>query len=299
MSTDVWSSEHVPSQAGRRAIVTGGGSGIGLEAARVLAARGCAVTLAVRDIDKGQKAAQSIRRDCPGADITVEKLDLADLQSVAQFAERYKAGHQHLDLLINNAGVMMCPYATTRNGFEIQFGTNHLGHFALTGHLLSLLRATEDSRVVNVSSLAHWQGEPDFDDIHWQRRSYSTSQAYCDSKLANLLFTLGLVEKLEDHADTPMVLAAHPGWTRTDLQRHAWKYRFLGLFLAQDAATGALPTLRAAVDPEALPGDYFGPSKKKEMHGPPAIAALSERARDHEAARRLWQLSEELTGVSY
>ncbi|MFV8816976.1 oxidoreductase [Haliea sp. E17] len=299
MQAASWSIEDMPAQDGRVAIVTGASSGIGLETARALAGKGAGVTLGVRDREKGNRAADAIRASHPGAQVAVQHLDLADLASVRAFADTFQGEHRRLDLLINNAGVMMCPFATTRDGFEIQFGTNHLGHFALTGHLLPLLRATGDSRVVNVSSLAHWRGNLDFDDINWQRRAYDSSQAYCDSKLANLLFTLQLAQKMEASGDNPMVTAAHPGWTRTDLQRHVWKYRFLGLFMGQDSAMGALPTLRAATDPDALPVDYYGPSGKKEMRGPPAAAGRSERARERSAAETLWRLSEELTGVSY
>ncbi len=299
MQTGDWGYPDIPSQAGRVAIVTGGASGIGLESARALADKGACVILAVRDAAKGERAVASIRKTSPLAEVEAQPLDLADLGSVQAFATAFIAQYRRLDLLINNAGVMMCPFARTRDGFEIQFGTNHLGHFALTGHLLDLLRATEDSRVVNVSSLAHWRGNPDLDDLHWEKRPYDTVQAYCDSKLANLHFTLGLAKKLEDAGDNPMVTAAHPGWTRTDLQRHQRKFRFLGLFMGQGCAAGALPTLRAAIDPEAVPEDYFGPSGKKEMRGPPAAAALSESARDLGRALALWHASEEATGLRY
>ncbi|MCG8443366.1 MAG: short chain dehydrogenase, partial [Caulobacterales bacterium] len=199
-----------------------------------------------------------------------------------------------------NAGVMVPPYAKTEDGFELQFGTNHLGHFALTGRLLGALKAAAGSRLVVVSSLAHRYGGLDFADLAWESRPYSARRAYCDSKLANLLFAHELARRLEAAgANAPRVTAAHPGWTSTDLQRHASSFRFLNIFFGQDIRAGALPTLRAAFDPDARAGDYFGPSRHFEMHGPPVTVRSNARSRDEDAARRLWEISEELTGVAY
>ncbi len=293
-----WSVADMADQSGRIAIVTGASSGIGLEAARALAAKGAQVILAVRDAAKGGSALRSIADSCPGAELSLELLDLADLGSVQRFARYCLTQLTRLDLLIDNAGVMMSPYATTSDGFELQMGTNHLGHFALTLQLLPLLRKTPASRIVVVSSLAHHRGNPDFDDINWQLRGYDTVQAYCDSKLANLWFVQGLAQRLQDK-DDPLVTAAHPGWSRTELQRHSLKYRLMGLFMAQDTASGALPTLRAAVDPDARSGDFYGPGGKRQMQGPPVKVATNPAVNDLQRAHQLWQLSEKLTGVHY
>lgn len=194
---------------------------------------------------------------------------------------------------------MACPFATTKDGFEIQMGTNHLGHFALTGHLLPLLKSTKKSRIVVTSSIAHRSGDIDFSDINWEKREYNTSKAYGDSKLANLYFAYELARKLEGEADAPLVTASHPGWTRTDLQRHSGFFRFLNPFFSQGVEDGVLPTLRATIDPEANGGDYYGPSRMMEMWGPPVVVSSSERSHDKTAASQLWTLSEELTGVRY
>ncbi len=297
MSSADWDTSNIPPQHDRVAIVTGASSGIGLAAAEALAAKGASVVLASRDTRKGERALAQLQHSLPEADAVFAQLDLADLASVRRFSEQFLAENQRLDMLINNAGIMMCPYAQTRDGFEIQFGTNHLGHFALTCLLLPLLRQTAGSRVVVVSSLAHRGGKLDFDDLDWRKREYSTTQAYCDSKLANLLFAQELARRLGDSGSNPLVTAAHPGWTRTELQRHVWKYRVLGLFMGQGTDRGALPTLRAAIDANAAPGDYYGPGGKQEMRGAPVRVACSDTARDPALAARLWQVSRELTGI--
>lgn len=298
-SSPAWGLQDIPDQSGRVAIITGASSGIGLEAARALAGCGAQVVLAVRDAAKGEQALRSIRDDHPQARLQVIALELADQQSIQQFADRFARDYTRLDLLINNAGVMMCPHSETRDGFEIQFGTNHLGHFALTAKLLPLLQSTAHSRVVVVSSLAHRGGKLNFDDLNWQQRPYNTSQAYCDSKLANVLFAQGLAQRARASANQPLVTLAHPGWTQTDLQRHSWKYRFLGRFLAQSTAAGALPTLRAAIDPQAQPGDLFGPRDRKETQGPPVRVEISEHAKHADLVEHLWTASEAMTGVRY
>jgi NAD(P)-dependent dehydrogenase (short-subunit alcohol dehydrogenase family) len=229
--------------------------------------------------------------------VKVVALDLSDLESVHAFAAAIVAAHQHLDLLVNNAGVMVPPFSRTRQGFELQFGTNHLGHFALTGLLLPLLRARSASRVVVVYSSAHRIGRIDFDDLNYTKRRYKPWEAYGQSKLANLLFALELGQRLAGSA--PMVTAAHPGWTSTDLQRTTAWMRALNPLFGMDAAHGALPTLRAATDPSAGPGTCWAPSGFFEMNGPPAPARVSSAARDSTAAARLWAISEELTGTKY
>ncbi len=294
-----WDVDDIPNQSGRVIAITGASSGIGKETARVFAQKNAKVIIAVRNVAKGQDVAAALRKQFPAADIEVRELDLASLASVRSFAESMLRDYQRLDLLINNAGVMMCPYAKTRDGFEIQFGTNHLGHFALTLQLLPLLKKTEGARVVVVSSLAHRRGKLDRSDLNWAQRKYKTGQAYCDSKLANLYFVYELARKLEAEGGNPTITAAHPGWTATELQRHAFVFKLLNHFFAQTPAMGALPALRAAIDDSALPGDYFGPSERSETRGHPIKVESTALAHDAEAAHKLWTLSEELTAIKY
>jgi NAD(P)-dependent dehydrogenase (short-subunit alcohol dehydrogenase family) len=294
-----WNSEQLQDQRGRIAVVTGASSGIGMEAARILAQRNARVILAVRNVAKGKAVAESIRKQYAPADVGVRALELSSLDSIAAFADAFADEHKRLDILIDNAGVMMCPYAQTQDGFEIQFGTNHLGHFALTLQLLPLLQQTPGSRVVVVSSMAHRRGSLDFSDLNWTTRKYKTVQAYCDSKLANLYFTYELARKLKLQGNNPLVAAAHPGWTTTELQRHMGKLQFLNHIFGQGIAMGALPTLRAALDEEATLGDYYGPAKFFEQHGHPVIVKSTALSHDIDAARNLWQLSEEMTSTQY
>lgn len=296
MSKSTWDAANIPDQKGRVVIVTGASSGLGKETARVLAEKNAFVMIAVRNVRKGQGVAEAIHKEYAAADVSVRELDLANLESVKSFAESVLEEYDRLDLLINNAGVMMCPYSKTRDGFEMQFGTNHLGHFALTGQLLPLLKKTTGSRIVVLSSLAHKMGNLDFSDLNWEKRKYNTQKAYGDSKLANLYFAYELARKLESEGNNPTVTAAHPGWTATELQRHSGLAGFLNNFFAQGVDMGALPTLRAAIDPDAHPGDYFGPRKHFEMHGYPVKVKSNARSHDRDAARELWKQSEELTG---
>ncbi|MEM6502163.1 MAG: oxidoreductase [Cyanobacteria bacterium P01_C01_bin.89] len=299
MAKTKWTADNIPDQTGRRVIVTGSTSGIGKEAARVLAGKNASVIIAARNVQKGEKVADEIRQEFPNADVTVRELDLSELESIAAFSQSILAEFDQLDVLINNAGIMACPYSKTADGFEIQMGTNHFSHFALTGQLLPLLQSTDNSRVVNVSSMAHAMGNIDFSDLSWESRKYNTWRAYGDSKLANLYFTYELARKLEDRDNSLMVTAAHPGWTATELQRHSGSSDFLNRFFAQGVEIGALPTLRAGFDGDAQSGDYFGPSGFMEMRGTPVKVTSNERSQDTEAAEELWKRSEELTGVSY
>lgn len=299
MAKSNWDASYIPDQKGRVVVITGASSGLGKEAARVLARKNATIVMAVRNVKKGENAANEIYRDNPNAGILVRELNLASLISVKQFAEDFIVHHERLDILINNAGVMICPYSKTEEGFEIQIGTNHLGHFALTGHLIPLLRKTNGSRLVITSSLNHRAGNIDFSDLHWEKRKYKTMQAYADSKIANLYFTYHLARKYQNDANAPKVTVAHPGWTSTELQRHSGMAGFLNRFFAQDLEHGVLPTLRAAVDPNAESGDYFGPSRFFELHGPPTRVTSSKRSHDREAAQKLWDISENLTGVTF
>ncbi len=290
----------IPDQSDRVAIVTGANSGIGLEAARVLAAAGAHVVLACRNTAKGEAAAASIRASAPDASLSVRELDLASLQSVRAFAERLPQGR--LDLLINNAGVMVPPYERTADGFELQFGTNHLGHFALTGLLLARLLATPDARVVTIASGAHKFGRIDFDDLQHERR-YHRWAAYGQSKLANLMFALELDRRLKAAGADVLSVAAHPGYAATNLQFAATPSRVerigslvLNRGYAMDAVRGARPTLYAATA-EIAGGSYVGPDGLLEMRGEPTLVKPTRAARDPEAARRLWEVSEQLTGV--
>lgn len=294
-----WNFDSIPDQSGRIAIVTGANTGIGYETARALARKGAWVILACRDLAKASAAAARIQAEQPSGSVQAQPLDLSDLDSVARFAERFAAEHDRLDLLINNAGVMVPPKSQTKQGFELQLGTNHLGHFALTAHLLPLLRRTPGARVVVVSSGAHHMGHIDFADLNFEGRGYSPWRAYAQSKLANLLFALELQRRLRAAGAAVLVTAAHPGWTATDLQRTAGAARFFNPYFAMKPADGALPTLRAATDPAASAGEYFGPSRLFEMNGPPARARLSRSARDAAVAARLWTTSETLTGIHY
>ena len=279
-------------------LITGATAGIGEVTALELARTGATVVGVGRNPAKCAAVADRIRQATGNSRVEFLVADLSVQAQVRRLAAEVCQTYDRLDLLINNAGVMMCPYAQTRDGFEIQFGTNHLGHFALTLRLLPLLAQARDSRVVTVSSLAHKRGKLDFSDLGWSRRRYSTVQAYCDSKLANLYFTYELARRIEAAGANPKVTAAHPGWTATDLQRHLGIFKHLNPLFGQSIVMGALPTLRAAID-DAEPGDYFGPDGFLEQKGHPVEVRSTALARNAEAARRLWSLSEEMTGLRY
>ncbi len=292
-----WTAENIVSQKGKTIIVTGSSSGIGYEAARVLANKGAKVIIAVRNLEKGNKAKEKILIQNKNAAVEVMIVDLSDLSSVKLFAEKFKNNFDKLDVLINNAGVMIPPYSKTKDGFELQFGTNHLGHFSLTLQLLDLIEKTPNSRIVNVASSAHKYGNIDFEDLTWEKRKYSAWRAYGDSKIANLYFTKELAKKLA--GKDILVTAAHPGWTATDLQRHSWVFEFLNQFFAMKQEQGALPTLRAALDETANSGDYFGPDGWQERRGYPIIVQPNTLAKDETIAKKLWAVSEELTNVKF
>jgi len=298
MSKHDWSAEALGDQSGRVAIVTGSNSGIGFETARVLAGKGATVVMACRNLEKANPKADEIRAAHPGADVNAMQLDLSDLGSVQRFAEGFRAKHSRLDLLINNAGIMVPPYGKTAQGFETQFGVNHLGHFALTGSLLDLITNTPGSRIVTVSSIAHYMGKIDFADLNWEK-GYRAQAAYGQSKIANLLFTYELQRRLATAGKDTIAVAAHPGWTETNLQEHAKGVKFLNRFLAQEPLMGALPTLYAATEPGVNGAEYFGPSGFMEMNGPPKKVKSNKRSHDRNVADRLWNVSEELTGVHF
>ncbi len=294
-----WTSQNIDNQTGRVAIVTGSNSGIGYEAAQELARAGATVIVAVRDRSRGEEAAGRIRDAASEANVEVMTLDLADLGSIQAFAAAFKEKHDALDLLVNNAGVMMPPKSQTADGFELQFGTNHIGHFALTGLLLDRLLQTEGSRVVNVASMAHNWGSIDFEDLQWERKRYKKAKSYGQSKLANLLFTYELQRRLDAAGAKIKAVAAHPGWTATNLQRSSGVFRAMNPLFAMKAWQGALPTLYAATAGDVRGGDYFGPGGFMEMRGYPKRVKSNAASRDQAVATRLWDVSEELSGVRF
>ena len=299
-----WTAADVPDQSGRVAVVTGANSGIGYEAAAVLAGRGARVVVAVRDLGKGESAVHQIKRRNPDAEVALQQLDLSSLASVRAAAEDLRAAYPRIDLLINNAGVMYPPKQTTADGFELQFGTNHLGHFALTGLLLDHLLPVEGSRVVTVASIAHnIQAGIHFEDLQWER-SYNRVAAYGQSKLANLMFTYELQRRLADKQAPTIAVAAHPGISNTELMRHIpgsglpGFSRLAGL-VTNSPAVGALATLRAATDAAVRGGQYYGPSGFRELVGHPVLVQSNRMSHDADVQQRLWSVSEELTGVKF
>jgi NAD(P)-dependent dehydrogenase (short-subunit alcohol dehydrogenase family) len=297
-----WTTDDIPDQTGRIAVITGANTGLGYETARALAEHGAHVVLAVRNLDKGKDAAARITAASPRADVALQELDLTSLDSIRAAARQLRSDHDRIDLLINNAGVMYTPKSTTKDGFELQFGTNHLGHFALTGLLLDRLLPVAGSRIVTVSSIGHRiRADIHFDDLQWEH-SYNRVSAYGQAKLANLLFTYELQRRLAPHGTT-IAAAAHPGGSNTELMRNLPPLvaRVSAVIepLFQDPAMGALPSLRAATDPAVVGGQYFGPDGFAQTRGYPKVVASSRKSHDVDRQRRLWAVSEELTGVVY
>lgn len=303
---ETWTTDNIPDLTGKVIIVTGANSGIGFEAAKEFARKGAQTILACRNMEKAESALAEIKAEIPDASVEIMQLDLASLASVRQFAETFKAKYSQLDVLANNAGIMMVPYGKTEDGFERQFGTNHLGHFALTGLLLDTLLATPGSRVVNVSSMGHRMGKIDFDNLMYDDgNGYSSPSAYGRAKLANLLFTYEMQRRLESAGETTLALAAHPGTSNTNLANHlmqSWYAKLLMpvmMGMSQTSAMGAMPTIRAATDPTAKNGQYYGPSGFMEQRGYPVVVGSNDASHNLEDARRLWEVSEELTGIKY
>jgi NAD(P)-dependent dehydrogenase (short-subunit alcohol dehydrogenase family) len=298
--SDNWTEREVPSQRGRVAVITGANTGLGFDTAKVLAERGATVVLAVRDVEKGKQAAARLGS---AADVTVQELDLSSLESVRAAAADLHGTLPKIDLLINNAGVMYPPRQTTRDGFELQFGTNHLGHFAFTGLLLDLLLPVADSRVVTVASIAHRiRASIHFDDLQWEN-SYDRVAAYGQAKLANLMFAYELQRRLAPHGTTTSI-AAHPGVARTELMRNSPAiaralFPLVAPLFTQSSERGALPTLRAATDPAALGGQYYGPAGPGGYRGRPQVVTSTPQSYDVGIQQRLWAVSEELTGVKF
>lgn len=304
MKNEKWTTEDMPDLSGKVIVVTGGNSGIGFEAVMAFAQKRADVVLASRSQERGEEAAKQIMAEVPEASVKVMALDLADLKSVKGFADGFLKEFDRLDVLLNNAGIMMSPYFKTKDGFEAQFGTNHLGHFALTAWLMDRLLGTPGSRIVNVSSGAHKRGEMDFENLQFEGgRGYSPMRAYGRSKLSNLLFTYELQRRLDAAGKDTIALAAHPGVARTNLGRYMeGKILYKLLYpvfkmISQDQSMGALPLLRASVDPQAAGGNYYGPDGRNEMKGHPVVVPSNEASHSHTDAARLWEESEKLTGT--
>ena len=298
-----WTAEQIPDQTGRTAVVTGANSGLGFVTALELARVGATVVLGARG-EKADAAAERIREAVAEARLEPRRLDLADLGSVREFAAAVGAEHPRLDLLVNNAGVMMTPRSLTKDGFELQFGTNHLGHFALTGLLLDALERGDDPRVVTVSSIEHRPGRIDLDDLGYER-DYEPRRAYQRSKLANAVFGLELDRRLRAAGSPLKSLLAHPGYSATNLQitgptgAMQALLRVTNALVAQSAERGALPQLYAATAPGVEGGEFYGPDGFRELRGAPTRVRTAPRAGDEELGRRLWEVSEELTGVRF
>ncbi|MGH8494084.1 MAG: oxidoreductase [Moraxellaceae bacterium] len=303
-----WTQANLPDLSGKLAVVTGANSGLGMQTARALATRGATVVMACRNAEKAASAADAIRRDIPAAQLDVRALDLASLVSVKAFADTLLSAGTGIDLLINNAGLMAVPFARTADGFEMQMGTNHLGHFALTGHLLPALKS--GGRIVALASVAHIATPGiNLDDLNWEKRRYQRWIAYGDSKLANLMYAFELARRLQRHNKALNAVAAHPGYSDTNLQyvasdvrqsafeRIVW--RAANGVMAQKAELGALPTLRAATDTSIKNGDYVGPDSLFGLRGYPVKVGCRRLARNEEIAQQLWEVSEKLTGVKY
>jgi NAD(P)-dependent dehydrogenase (short-subunit alcohol dehydrogenase family) len=297
-----WTTADIPDQTGRVAVITGANTGLGYETARALAEHGAHVVLAVRNLDKGKDAAARLTADGPRGEVTLQELDLTSLDSVRAASRQLRSDYDRIDLLVNNAGVMYTPKSHTKDGFELQFGTNHLGHFAFTGLLLDRLLPVAGSRVVTISSIGHRiRADIHFDDLQWEH-GYNRVSAYGQAKLANLLFAYELQRRLAPHGTT-IAVAAHPGGSNTELMRHlpGWAAAVYPVIepILQGATMGALPQLRAATDPGVTGGQYYGPDGFGGMRGYPKVVASSTKSHDAERQRRLWAVSEELTGVTY
>ena len=301
-----WTEKDIPDLNGKVIIITGANNGLGFENTLQFARKKATVIMACRHIEKGQKAFERVKKKIPNAKIELIKLDLASLDSVRHFCKEFKEKYSTLDVLLNNAGIMMVPYRKTVDGFESQIGTNHLGHFALTAHLFELLRTTPGSRIVNVSSSLHESGEMYWDDFLFEKK-YNRTEAYARSKLANLLFTYELDRRLKAKGINVLAVASHPGFANTGLANHLFgpaKYILKPVvfrIVAQSARKGALPSTRAAVDPSVQGGEYFGPKGifGNESRGFPKIVQSNEKSHNLEDAKKLWEVSEELTGIKF
>ncbi len=292
-----WDISKIPDLSDKLILITGANSGIGFEAAKILLSKGAHVVMACRSPEKGNKALSELKAAFPQAQVELMQLDLASLDSVKAFADEFKKQYSKLDILINNAGVMAPPFGKTADGFEMQFGTNHLGHFALTGYLLPLLEKAEAGRIVVVSSIVHRMGRINFANLNAEKR-YFRWAAYSQSKLANLIFAKELQRRLERQGSRVKAVAVHPGYSSTNLQRYTPGGSLMNR-IAQSQQQGCLPTVCGATSEQIKGGEYIGPDGWFELKGQPEIAYVAKAARDEQVARKLWDVSEQLTGVHY
>lgn len=301
----VWNVESIPTLVGKNIIVTGGNSGLGFESVRIFAKKGAHVIMASRNLENARKAKEVIIEECGKCDIKILKLDLSSLSSIKSFTKRIKDSYEHIDILLNNAGVMSIPYEKTEDGFEKQFGVNHLGHFALTAQLFELLLKGNKPRIVNISSQAHRIGTMDFHNLMFEQGVYSEARAYGRSKLANLLFTYELHRRCKKEKLPIKILAAHPGSSRTNLMRYSKKRKIYKAFAwlvkltSQDAFRGSLPGIRACLDLDVKSGEYYGPSGVMQLKGHPVVVYSSKKANNEADAKELWRRSEELTKIKF
>ena len=291
----------IPTQKGRIAIITGANAGLGYETTKWFVQKDIKVIMACRNLEKADRAKTEILKEYSAADIEVMKLDLSSLKSVRSFASEFLAKYEKLDLLINNAGIMIPPYSKTEDGFESQMGANYFGHFLLTSLLLDVINNTPNARIVSLSSNAHRSGKINFDDIHWEKK-YSRMKAYSQSKVACLMFALELQDRLENTGQKTLSLAAHPGVSNTELGKYIPRVLYYLLFpffsfLTHSPKNGALPTVMAALDPNVERGEYFGPTNSNEMKGEPGRAIIYKHALDQADRKKLWELSEKLTAA--
>ena len=300
-----WTADNIPSQKGKIILITGANSGLGFEATKVLSKKGAQIIMTARNLHKGNKALEAIKKENPNAMLDVMLLDLADFDSIRNFSNEFHSKYSKLDVLINNAGVMNPPKReVTKQHFEVQFGTNHLGHFLLTGLLLDILKNTPNSRVSVQSSIVHKTEsmKPDiyFDDLNFEK-SYNRDQAYAQSKLANLLFAYEFDRRLKANNINTIVTAAHPGYTKTNLQANSGFLMsvILNNILAQNVKIGTLPILRAATEENVMGGEYFGPTKMMELKGYPELVKSSDKSYNKDLAKKLWEVSEKLTNLKY
>lgn len=305
MATSNWTADNIPSQHGKTILITGANSGLGFQATKVLSNKGAHIIMTARNLQKGKEALEAIKKESPNAKLDLMQLDLADFHSIRKFSEEFHSKYSKLDVLVNNAGVMNPPKReVTKQNFEVQFGTNHLGHFLLTGLLLDILKNTPNSRISVQSSIVHKTEsmKPDihFDDLNFEK-SYNRDQAYAQSKLANLLFAYELDRRLKANNINTIVTAAHPGYTKTNLQANSGFLMsvILNNILAQNVTIGTLPILRAATEENLKGGEYFGPTKTMEMRGYPELVKSSDKSYDKDLAKKLWEVSEKLTNSKY
>jgi len=300
-----WTVDDIKDLKGMNIIVTGANSGLGFEASKIYASKNATVILACRSEEKAIDAMNKIKIENSKADLHFIRLDLGDLESIESFVKTYKSKFKKIDILLNNAGIMTVPYDVTKDGFELQNGINHLGHFALTAQLFDLIKSTKDSRIVNVSSIAHKNGSIDFDNYLYEKGGYGKVKSYSRSKLSNLLFTYELARKVEENKIDMKVLVAHPGVSQTELGRTIKKNRVaralisMMSFFSQKASQGTLPLVRASLDENAQSGDYYGPSGFMEMKGKPVKVKSNKKSHNIESAKKLWDISEDYTGIKF